>query len=439
LTGPAPLTVNFDGTGSTDPENGALAYAWDLDGDGAYDDSTAAQPSFTYQTPTDFTVRLRVTDPQGGQDTDSILISVGNSPPTAVIDQPAANFTWHVGEAVSFAGHGTDPDEGNLPGAALSWEVTLHHCPSDCHVHPYQSFAGVASGSFPAPDHEATSFLEVRLTVTDTRGLSNSTSVFIYPEITTVTLATSPTGLSLDLNGETAATQFTRTVIVGSANALTAPSPQSQAGTSYQFASWSDGGAQTHVITAGSAPTTYTATFQEATTIDAGIQDFKFVPKDMSIALGQEVRWTNNGPSAHTVTDNTGMGMFDSGTLATGSVFRFTYTAAGRFNYRCMFHNRSDERGRVSVPMMITPGSGATTTPFQLTWATVAPPAGYVFDVQIRRPGATSFSNWRLNQTVTGATFVPDAGTGTYEFQARLRNPGFGSAAYSAPFAITVS
>ena len=35
---------------STDPEHGALTYAWDLDGDGAFDDSTAANPSHTYTT-----------------------------------------------------------------------------------------------------------------------------------------------------------------------------------------------------------------------------------------------------------------------------------------------------------------------------------------------------------------------------------------------------
>ena len=49
-SGPLPLQVNFDGTGSTDPDGDALTYAWDLDGDGAFDDSTASKPSFTYTT-----------------------------------------------------------------------------------------------------------------------------------------------------------------------------------------------------------------------------------------------------------------------------------------------------------------------------------------------------------------------------------------------------
>ena len=49
-SGTAPLTVNFNGSASSDPEGQALAYAWDLDGDGAFDDSASANPSFTYGT-----------------------------------------------------------------------------------------------------------------------------------------------------------------------------------------------------------------------------------------------------------------------------------------------------------------------------------------------------------------------------------------------------
>src|SRR5829696_4810866 len=46
--GAAPLTVTFDGTGSSDPDGDALSYAWDLDADGAYDDATAPRPTWTY-------------------------------------------------------------------------------------------------------------------------------------------------------------------------------------------------------------------------------------------------------------------------------------------------------------------------------------------------------------------------------------------------------
>ena len=50
-SGTAPLSVAFDGTTSTDPGNLALTYAWDLDGDGALDDSTAAAPTWQYTQP----------------------------------------------------------------------------------------------------------------------------------------------------------------------------------------------------------------------------------------------------------------------------------------------------------------------------------------------------------------------------------------------------
>jgi hypothetical protein len=58
-TGAAPLTVNFDGSGSSDPDVGdTLSYAWDLDADGAFDDPTAINPTYTYW-PAASTIRLK--------------------------------------------------------------------------------------------------------------------------------------------------------------------------------------------------------------------------------------------------------------------------------------------------------------------------------------------------------------------------------------------
>ncbi len=79
--GDVPLTVNFDGTGSTDPENGTLTYAWDLDGDGQTDDSTSATPAWTYTTANTYTVTLEVTDPQGATDTTTLTITTTDPGP----------------------------------------------------------------------------------------------------------------------------------------------------------------------------------------------------------------------------------------------------------------------------------------------------------------------------------------------------------------------
>jgi RHS repeat-associated protein len=63
-SGAAPLTVAFTGTGA-DPDGSITAWAWDLDGDGLYDDSSVQSPSHEYAQPGTFTARLRVTDNAG--------------------------------------------------------------------------------------------------------------------------------------------------------------------------------------------------------------------------------------------------------------------------------------------------------------------------------------------------------------------------------------
>ena len=86
-----------------------------------------------------------------------------NQPPVPVIDSPLASLTWKVGDTVNFTGHASDPEQGTLPASALTWTLLIQHCPSNCHSHTIQTWDGVASGSFPAPDHEYPSHLELRL------------------------------------------------------------------------------------------------------------------------------------------------------------------------------------------------------------------------------------------------------------------------------------
>ena len=298
-SGAAPLTVNFDGSGSSDPDGDPITYAWDLDGDGLYDDSTAAQPTFTYTQSGTFTARLQVTDSPGASSVSGpITITVGNTPPTATINAPSGSLTWRVGDVIAFSGSGTDPQDGNLPASALSWSLILNHCPSNCHSHPLQDFVGVSSGSFTAPDHEYPSNLELVLRVTDSGGLTSTASVTLQPQTVALTFTSSPSGLQLVLNGASAATPFTRTVIAGSSNTISAPSPQTLNGNNYAFASWSDGGAQTHVITA-SATTTYSATYlaPPRNTALPAINGPTMVGKTIKTSNGS---WTGSTPISYT-------------------------------------------------------------------------------------------------------------------------------------------
>jgi uncharacterized repeat protein (TIGR01451 family) len=261
-TGTAPLTVSFDGSGSIPAQAGdTLTYEWDLNGDGQYDDSTAVAPSFNYTVPGTYTVRLRVSDQRGASDiSNPITVQAGNTAPTATIDTPLPTLTWKVGDPISFSGHATDPQDGTLDASSLSWQVIIHHCPSNCHTHVYQTFPGVASGSFPAPDHEYPAYLEIQLTATDAQGLTNTASVNIQPQTVDLSFQTSPAGLQLAVGTFTGAAPFVRTVIKGSLNGIDSLAPQGAFPNVWDFSSWSDGGDSAHSITAN-ASGSYTATY----------------------------------------------------------------------------------------------------------------------------------------------------------------------------------
>jgi PKD repeat protein len=266
--GPVPLTVNFDGTGSSDPEGRPLSYSWDLNSDGTFGDATGSTASYTYSAAGVYHPSLRVTDDQGASNTKSVTVTAGNTAPTAVIDAPASTLTWKVGDRINFSGHATDTQDGTLPGSALEWSLIMHHCftPTDCHTHPIQTINGVSSGSFSAPDHAYPCWLELKLTATDSGGLASPTSVRLDPKTVSLTFKTNPGGLVLNdlvLNEAPRSTPFSATVVVGSANSVSAPSPQQFNKSMYFFTSWSDGGPQSHTITAPATNTTYTATYRK--------------------------------------------------------------------------------------------------------------------------------------------------------------------------------
>ena len=262
--GIAPLFVSFDGRGSSDPEGGALTYAWDLDGDGQYDDSSSSTPSRTYTQNGQVTVRLRVTDTSGATDFASIVITVGNTAPVATITAPSATTTWAVGETIAFSGTGTDGQSGTLPASAFQWELVLHHCPSTCHEHIVQAFPGIRNGTFDGPNHDYPAHLELRLTVTDSGGLKDTEVLPLEPKTVQTTFATSIPGLELTVDDDTGAAPFTRTSITGSTHVVSAPATQTLFGVEFTFQSWSDGGARVHQITTAS-PGTITAQYSGAT------------------------------------------------------------------------------------------------------------------------------------------------------------------------------
>ena len=116
LSGPVPLTVDFDGTGSFDPEGGALLFDWDF-GDGGF--GPGATQTHTYTTPGTYTVVLSVFDDHFLADSDTLEITVTppNNPPVA--SPTATPNSGLVPLVVQFAANASDPDGDPL---AYLWD-----------------------------------------------------------------------------------------------------------------------------------------------------------------------------------------------------------------------------------------------------------------------------------------------------------------------------
>ena len=67
--------------------------------------------------------------------------------------------------------------------------------------------------------------------------------------------------------------------------------------------------------------------------------DMKFNPEDLTINVGDAITWTNNDGMGHTATSTDGPASFDSGNIAAGATWSFTFTEAGTYNYKCDYHS----------------------------------------------------------------------------------------------------
>ncbi len=249
--GATPLKVKFSAAGSSDPDpEDTLSYAWDLDGDGQFDDGTGVAAEREYTEAVNVTVRVRVSDDLEHTDVAEVKLYPGDlGPPEATIELPEEDVEWTIGQPISYAGSATDPD-GEALGSGLSahWEFILVHCPVECHEHGGTS-ADSPSGSFTPGPHEYPSHLKLVLTVTDSRGMSDKETVEVYPRLIEVGVASDPAGIPLSIDGIALGQPFRTTTMAGGTVTVSAPSSAQVGGQEFVFSSWSDGGARVHEVT----------------------------------------------------------------------------------------------------------------------------------------------------------------------------------------------
>jgi glucose/arabinose dehydrogenase len=320
--GPPPLNVTFDGSGSSDPDVGdTLTYIWSF-GDGSPTvQTTTSTTSHTYSTAGTYSATLTVRDNRGASSTPAgVQISPGESPPQVTIDTPTASTLFGVGQTLTMHGTATDAQDGTLAASRLTWTVLKHH---DTHTHP---FLAPTTGNdipitAPAPEDllaATNSFLEIRLTATDSRGLSTTVTRNVQPHKVDLTLATSPSGLKVTVNGEQKTGPTTMVSWRNWALDVGAQSQVDSSGRSWTFSSWSDGGAASHQFTTPSTATTLTATFTQSTT-----------PVGLVAAYGL------NEAQGTAVADA-------SGRSNGGTVSGATWTTAGKFGAALSFDGSND-------------------------------------------------------------------------------------------------
>src|SRR5215211_2258763 len=129
--GPLPLTVQFSSAGSSDPDPAdSITFDWDF-GDGTAH-SIDANPSHTYTTRGRYTAVLTVTDSSGKSNSQSTVITAGNTSPTVVVNTPVAGGTFAFGNDIPFTVTVTDPEDGAIVCSEIQVTFVLGH---DTHGH----------------------------------------------------------------------------------------------------------------------------------------------------------------------------------------------------------------------------------------------------------------------------------------------------------------
>jgi hypothetical protein len=263
IIGATPLNVTFNGSTSSDPAGQALTYAWDLDGDSAYDDSTAAAPSWTYNSNlNNVIVGLRVTNTSLNTATTSIVVYPGDSAPNPTLTVTPTNggtqSSFKIGDTFNWSAPGVD-----------SWEIRLNH---SGHVHVIDSGTG-ASGILLLKEHEMPYTVTLRVFDKSSRGYQMFKDANFSPKLINLNFKAGLTGLKATIEDTeltfSSSTNVVYQAVAGATVTLAAAMRQQKPGsttTASKFSSWSDSGASTHdIVVPSTGSPTYIVNYVDGT------------------------------------------------------------------------------------------------------------------------------------------------------------------------------
>ena len=197
----------------------------------------------------------------------TLALHPGDTPPALTITSPTSDYRLRVGDTVTLTGTATDTTDGPL---AITWQILRHHGLGDEH-HTHPAF-GPETGNGLAVALEGpedllaatSSHFEIIATATDSSGLSTVVHQDVEPQLVDLTFDSVPSGRTLVLNNTfQVTTPHVATSWAGWGLRVEAPDQRDGDGRTWTFASWSDGGDRTHIVTTPDDAAGYTATFAE--------------------------------------------------------------------------------------------------------------------------------------------------------------------------------
>ena len=167
--------VQFDASGSWDPDGDAMQYRWRLKDQVI---STGASPTLSFDRPGTHEVTMCVTDRIGFSDLARLTVEVAatSSPPQPRITSSGAPLDFESGELITVMGEAWDEEDGWLGDESVEWQIDI------LAAGEIQSgvvrFSGL-TGAFQLPDLEQGESARLCLTAFDSESQSAQTCIWL--------------------------------------------------------------------------------------------------------------------------------------------------------------------------------------------------------------------------------------------------------------------
>lgn len=171
----------------------------------------------------------------------AVLTVTNNQRPVPLISAPISNYLFRGGDTIAFSGSATDPEDGALPGTALSWKIFLHH---DTHKHPVMDANCTGSSSFVVPitgELDTNIWYRIHLEAEDSWGLTGTTYIDVHPVKSNFTLNTIPSGLMMMIDGPVEQMPYIGRGVEGKLRIASAPLYQPYNDSLWKFDHWQNG------------------------------------------------------------------------------------------------------------------------------------------------------------------------------------------------------